>query len=181
MNAAAPSVLLDGNVLIALSIDGHVHREARQWLGGGDHFFATCPITQGTLVRAWLRAGGTAESAQRSLSALLTNPRHEIWVDDVGYDDVPLDGVVGHRQVTDTYLAHLARRRGGRLATLDRGLAAAHSDVTTLIRATEAPTGAATPLAAVRQQPQTDKDEQRGHARRPAQVQAYPVSSHARA
>ncbi len=130
----SPSVLLDGNVLIALSIEGHVHNTAaRRWMVDGEHRIASCPITQGTLVRAWLRAGGSGESAKRSLAALLNHPRHEFWVDDLGYDTVPLGGVVGHRQVTDAYLAHLARTRGGLLATLDRGLAAAHNDVATLI------------------------------------------------
>ncbi len=134
MSAATQSVLLDSNVLIALSLDGHVHREAaRTWLAAAEQRFATCPITQGTLVRAWLRAGGSAESAQRSLTTLVGNPRHEFWTDDIGYGDVPLGGVVGHRQVTDAYLAHLARSRGGQLATLDRGLAATHGDVATLI------------------------------------------------
>jgi len=130
----SPSVLLDGNVLSALSIKGHVHSEAaRQWMVDGKHRFASCPITQGTLVRAWLRAGGSAESAKRALTALLGHPRHEFWVDNLSYPEVPLGGVVGHRQVTDAYLAHLARTRGGRLATLDRGSAAAHDDVATLI------------------------------------------------
>jgi toxin-antitoxin system PIN domain toxin len=134
VSTAQPTILLDGNVLIALSVDGHVHREtARQWLVSSDHRFATCPITQGTLLRAWLRAGGSAESAKRSLSALLRNPRHDFWVDDLGYEGVPLAGIVGHRQVTDAYLAALARSRDGRLATFDRGLAAAHGDITMLI------------------------------------------------
>ena len=46
---------------------------------------------------------------------------------------VDLRGVVGHRQVTDSYLCALARFRGGRLVTLDRGLAALHGDVTELL------------------------------------------------
>ncbi len=33
-------------------------------------------------------------------------------------------GVIGHRQVTDAYLVALARHHGGRVATLDKGLAA---------------------------------------------------------
>lgn len=37
-------------------------------------------------------------------------------------------GVIGHRQVTDAYLVALARHHGGRLATLDRGLAALHGE-----------------------------------------------------
>ncbi len=111
-----------------------MHRDAtRRWFTGSVERFATCPITQGSLVRTWLRAGGSAESAQQSLSVLLRNPRHHFWPDVFGYDEVPLDGIVGHRQVTDAYLAQLARVREGRLATLDRGLVALHSDVATLV------------------------------------------------
>jgi len=60
-------------------------RTARQWMVDGKHRFASCPITQGTLVRARLRAGGSAESAKRALTALLGHPRHEFWVDNLSY------------------------------------------------------------------------------------------------
>ncbi len=39
----------------------------------------------------------------------------------------------GHRQVTDAWLVELARRRGGRLATLDASLATLHPDTVVLI------------------------------------------------
>jgi hypothetical protein len=67
---------------------------------------------------------------------LVQHDRHDFWSDDVSYLDVRLEGVVGHRQVTDAYLAGLARGRGGRLATFDGGLAALHPDV-----AVRVPTG----------------------------------------
>jgi len=41
--------------------------------------------------------------------------------------------VQGHKQVTDAYLAALARAHGGRLATLDATLAAMHPDVADLM------------------------------------------------
>ncbi|MGY1709513.1 hypothetical protein ACI8AC_08390 [Geodermatophilus sp. SYSU D00758] len=41
--------------------------------------------------------------------------------------------MVGHKQVTDAYLAGLARSRDGRLATLDRTLAALHDDAAVLL------------------------------------------------
>jgi predicted nucleic acid-binding protein len=53
--------------------------------------------------------------------------------DGLSYADIDMRGVVGHRQVTDAYLAALARSRGGRLATLDRALAVLHDDVTVLL------------------------------------------------
>jgi predicted nucleic acid-binding protein len=40
-----------------------------------------------------------------------------------------LRDVLDQRQVTDAYLAAQARRRGGALATFDRGFVASHPDV----------------------------------------------------
>jgi predicted nucleic acid-binding protein len=94
---------------------------------------ATCPIVQGSLVRLLLREGQSAQTAATVVSSLMAQPRHEFWPDDVPFDVVALDGVIGHRQVTDAYLAHLARARGGRLATFDQGLAKLHSDVAELV------------------------------------------------
>ena len=46
---------------------------------------------------------------------------------------IPVAGIVGHRQVTDAYLAHLARSYSARLATVDQALAKLHADVADLI------------------------------------------------
>ena len=54
------------------------------------------------------------------------------------HDAATLRGLVGHRQVTDAYLAARARTAGGRVATLDRGLAALHAEVVELIDVTPA-------------------------------------------
>ena len=43
--------------------------------------------------------------------------------------NVPHGHLQGNAQVTDAWLAELARQRKGRLATLDSGLAALHGDV----------------------------------------------------
>lgn len=75
---------------------------------------------------------GTA-MAIRELRNLAKDPRHTFWPNDVSYTAVSLDGVIGYRQVTDAYLAALARKHRGKLATLDRGLAALHHDVAELI------------------------------------------------
>ena len=128
--------LLDGNVLVALTDAAHVHHEtAVAWFAGGVHPFATCPITQGTLLRMLLRLGGAADiqSALDVLAALTSHSRHRFWPDDIGYSAVLTRGLQGHRQVTDAYLAALARHHRGRLATFDQGLAALHEDVATLI------------------------------------------------
>lgn len=126
--------LLDANVLIALVVADHVHHDAAEdWLVRTDEQFATCPITQGSLVRLLIREGQAADSAHAVLAAIAENHRHEFWSDDLSYQDVPLSGVIGHRQVTDAYLAQLARGRHGRLVTFDQGLAKLHSDVAELI------------------------------------------------
>lgn len=126
--------LLDSNVLIALLLPDHVHHEpARQWLARSKVRHASCPITQGALLRTAIRAGATAVQARRLLAETLADGRHEFWPDEIGYERVPMTGVIGHRQVTDAYLAELARARDSRLATFDRGLAELHADVADLV------------------------------------------------
>jgi predicted nucleic acid-binding protein len=49
------------------------------------------------------------------------------------FHDIPVAGIIGHRQVTDAYLAHLARSYSARLATFDQALAKLHADVADLI------------------------------------------------
>jgi hypothetical protein len=41
--------------------------------------------------------------------------------------------LIGHRQVTDAYVAHLARSDSARLAIFDQALAKLHADVADLI------------------------------------------------
>ncbi len=129
------TALLDGNVLIALTVEDHVHHQsAEDWMAAHpDRLFATTPITQGTLLRLLIRNGIAANDAIEILEATTVHPNHRFWTDDVPYDSAVLSGVIGHRQVTDAYLAAQARLRSGRLATFDAGLAAAHPDVVELI------------------------------------------------
>ena len=128
------TALLDANVLIALVVTEHVHHDAAaDWFSSFDDGFATCPMTQGSLVRFLLRAGRSATDAKAVAIALNDSARHEFWPADVSFAEVSVEGVIGHRQVTDAYLAQLARSRGGSLVTLDSGLAQLHSDVALLI------------------------------------------------
>ena len=134
--AREAAVLLDGNILIALSDSRHVHHAAAEhWFDSLQSPFASCPITQGTMIRVLM--GTKAVQDQRTAIALLQNlmrhPRHRFWPDDIDYLQVDWSGVLGHRQLTDAYLASLARRHGGRLATFDQGLAALHPDVVELV------------------------------------------------
>ncbi len=123
--------LLDGNVLVALLAGGHVHHDIAQgWFEASNCPFATCPITQGTLVRMLMQLEGLdSGAAVQVLNSLTGHPRHQFWPDSLAYGDILLRGVLGHRQVTDAYLAALARHHSAKLATLDRGLAALHADV----------------------------------------------------
>lgn len=124
------TVLLDANVLIALAIEDHVHHAAAErWFVGCSGCFASCPSTQGRLLRVLVRGGRDGRSAVTALGRLLDHDRHEFWPDDLPYRRVRMNGVVGHRHVTDVYPAELARARGGRLATFDAGLTAMHPDV----------------------------------------------------
>ena len=128
------TVLGDANVLIALLVDDHVHHVAAEnWFVGTSGNFATCPITQGSLMRLLTREGQSAATAQAVLNGATGNARHEFWPDDVSYADVPAQGIIGHRQVTDAYLAQLARAHGSRLATFDQAIAKLHHDVAELV------------------------------------------------
>ena len=130
------AVLLDGNILIALSDSRHVHHvAAERWLGALQLPFATCPITQGSMIRVLMstKAVRDRETAFALLKHLMAHPHHRFWPDDIDYLQVDWQGVIGHKQVTDAYLASLARHNGGKLATFDQGLAALHPDVVELV------------------------------------------------
>jgi toxin-antitoxin system PIN domain toxin len=128
------TVLLDANVLIALTVADHVHHDlVEDWFTQRSESFATCPLTQGALVRFLLRAGATARDAVDVVRGLRDAHEHEFWTDDLSYDGIDMRGVVGHKQVTDAYLAALTRSRIGRLATLDRALATLHDDIALLL------------------------------------------------
>lgn len=123
--------LLDANVLIALTNRRHIqHERARQWFGGKDRSFATCPITQGALLRHYYRDAERPDinGAFYLLKQIESMPGHEFWPDALSYSKISLAGVIGHRQVTDAYLVALAAERGERLATMDRGLALLHPE-----------------------------------------------------
>lgn len=123
------TILLDANVLIALTNRCHIHHDrARQWFGRKKRFFATCPITQGSLVRHYYRDAENVvmNGALQLVQLIESMPGHEFWPDTLAYSEISLAGVIGHRQVTDAYLVALAISRSGQLATMDRGLALLH-------------------------------------------------------
>lgn len=128
--------LLDANVLIALTVRDHESNlKVRTWFKSSTPEFATCPVTQGALVRFHVRldaVNGLAK-AKAALRALEKHPLHQFWQDDLSYTVIPEAGLRGHHQVSDFYLVALAKSRSARLATLDEPLAAWHSPVAVLI------------------------------------------------
>lgn len=130
--------LLDGNVLVALTLSTHVHHHAAHaWFRAKKRKFATCASTEGTLLRVLL--GPHAELSATEAWGLLAHVRaldgHAFWGDAVSYAEVPTKGIVGHRQVTDAYLAQLARKHHGKVATFDVGFSRLQPDATELLPA----------------------------------------------
>jgi predicted nucleic acid-binding protein len=125
--------LLDANALIALVLDDHAfHGRARAWAVGVERI-SLCPVVEGALVRYLVRSGDGHAAATAILSALYDSSRCEFWSDTLSYASTELGHVIGHRQVTDAYLASLALSHGGQLATFDRSLSLALPDAVALI------------------------------------------------
>ncbi len=127
-------VLADGNVLVALTVVDHVHHDVvRRWFVDVAPDLATCPITEGTLLRFLLRESTPTAEAAAALSKMRAQDWHTFWPDSLPYEAAHLAGVLGHRQVADAYLVALARSHRSKVVTLDRGLAALHGDHTILL------------------------------------------------
>lgn len=124
--------LLDVNVLVALLDASHVHhRAARAWLAAHVRLgWASCPLTQNGCLRilslpSYPNPQPAAAVAQR-LGLAVADASHAFWPDDCSLLDagrIRWDHVLGSRQITDAYLLALATEHGGRLVTLDRGVA----------------------------------------------------------
>lgn len=126
--------LLDVNVLIALVDPSHVqHDQAHAWFSKvGRKSFATCPLTENGLVRIlghpkYPNSPGPPSTVVQSLVAIRAMPGHVFWPDSLSIADESFfaTGLLSsHARVTDSYLLALARGNKGRLATMDRRLAA---------------------------------------------------------
>lgn len=136
---APPSAwLLDGSVLAALALAGHVHHaRALRWFDAQEAPFATCAVTQGTLLRLHLQFSShpSPAAAWAALQSIAAHPAHVFWDGGFSYLEIDPVSIVGHRQVTDAWLAALARRHHGRVATFDEAFASAHADVVEILPA----------------------------------------------
>ena len=127
--------LLDVNVIISLLDSAHVHHGlAVEWFDrtAAKQGWSTCPITENGFIRivshmSYPNMRMTPGLAAQSLNTFQAAFRgsFRFWPDDVSLADSTLFDL--HRlttsgQTTDAYLAGLAFRKGGRLATLDRGI-----------------------------------------------------------
>lgn len=125
--------LLDVNMLLALADVRHPHHgRARQWRLDhlGEHGWASCPLTQNGFVRICTQRSYKSPlplpDALAIMRQLTTRPDHQFWPDDVSILDRALieqTRLLGPRQITDVYLLALAVKHGGRLVTLDTGIA----------------------------------------------------------
>ncbi len=124
--------LLDVNTLIALMWPAHeFHEAAQRWFKkSAQRGWATCPFTEVAFARivsnpAFSRDAVTPGEAFNLLSASLQHQHHRFWKDDIPLAqavDTFRSKVVGHRQVTDSYLLGLALRNKASLATFDDGV-----------------------------------------------------------
>ncbi|MEK6232732.1 MAG: PIN domain-containing protein [Luteolibacter sp.] len=127
--------LLDGNILIAMAIDDHPFRaRCMRWFETIEKF-ATCSVTEGTLLRMHTMhaADSSIEAAWETLGTYHAHPKHTFWPDNLSYTEISPTRLTGHKQVTDAWLAELAKRKGGKLATLDEPLSALWPESTLLI------------------------------------------------
>ncbi|MDR1282870.1 MAG: PIN domain-containing protein [Opitutaceae bacterium] len=133
MSLKNETVLLDGNVFVALLLDtAKEHARVTQWADENpDVFLATCSVTEGTFLRLYLRheKNKTLSNAWEALRRFRVWPRHVFFDAGFSYIEVPCVGLTGGGQITDAWLATLARRKGCRVATFDSGFLSAHPDV----------------------------------------------------
>lgn len=124
--------LLDVNVLVALFDPDHVHHElAHDWFEDNRASgWATCPLTENGFARVLSNPAYGSPVARpgdvlERLGRFCESGGHEFWGDVVSLRDDRLFNrafLNSHRHLTDIYLLGLAVKKGGRLATFDRGI-----------------------------------------------------------
>lgn len=126
--------LLDVNVIIATIFADHVmHEKARRFVVGLERFQST-PMTQGGFLRfatrPWRNESGEDQPPRLSTTDALAKLReftaargHLFLPDNAPFTELGLRSLQGHRQWTDAYLLHLARKHGVAFASLDSRMA----------------------------------------------------------
>jgi uncharacterized protein len=122
--------LLDVNVLLALSLDNHMHHlAAAEWFDEADFEWATTPITEAGFIRLSInsRVSGMTISAAQAidvLGQLREAPGHRFVPDATSLGDAVIDlkPLAGTKQVIDFHLVNVAAQNRMRLATFDGSL-----------------------------------------------------------
>jgi predicted nucleic acid-binding protein len=134
MPSTPTEALLDVNVVIASVFADHVmHGAARSFVERLERFHTT-PTTQGGFLRFATRpwknerneeqpARLTMAEAQGKLREFTAAEGHFFLPDDAPYTELGLRCMQGHRQWTDAYLLHLARKGKVALASLENRMA----------------------------------------------------------
>jgi predicted nucleic acid-binding protein len=136
--SAPQSWLLDCCTVIHLGVaEGDNHDTAMRWVEAhiGDHF-VLCSVSEGALLRYLPRKPTThaLQEAWVTLDDIYALPGFEFLnAPDLSYRNVANKGLQGVKQITDAWLAQLARRENLCLATFDKGLVAQHPDIARLI------------------------------------------------
>lgn len=99
------------------------HGVATRWFGESRRTFATCPVTQATLLRLLMQQGASGGVPARALGPAHRPPGARVLARRRGLRRVDLGRLLAHRQVTDAHPVQPARAHAGRLATVDQGLA----------------------------------------------------------
>ena len=134
MPSTPTEALLDVNVIIASVFADHVmHGPARSFVERLERFHTT-PTTQGGFLRFATRPWKnerkeeqpprlTMAEAQAKLTEFTKASGHVFLPDDAPFTELGLRSMQGHRQWTDAYLLHLARKHGLALASLESRMA----------------------------------------------------------
>jgi toxin-antitoxin system PIN domain toxin len=134
MPSTPTEAVLDVNVIIAAVFEDHQqHASARRFVEGLKRF-RTTPLTQGGFLRFATRPWKnerreeqpprlTMAEAQAMLAEFTRAEGHVFLPDDVEFTELGLRSMQGHRQWTDAYLLHLARKHGLPLASLESRMA----------------------------------------------------------
>ena len=119
--------LFDGNLLVAMTLPNHPHHQrVHRWLAAvRDRPFATCSVTEGTLLRLHIQFALdiSIAAAWVAIAAIRAHPKHCFFSDGFSYTEIDPIRLTGHHQITDAWLVELAKRNNAKLATLDEGLA----------------------------------------------------------
>jgi hypothetical protein len=126
--------LLDVNVVIASVFADHImHLQARSFVELLERFYTT-PTVQGGFLRFATRPlkneHGELEKPRLTMAEALAKLReftetdgHVFISDDAPFTDLGLRSMQGHRQWTDAYLLHVARKHNVMLASLESRMA----------------------------------------------------------